>query len=237
VSRPNGGIGRAALVTAMLGVTAVAASAQTGPAPSLRSHHVHVSGGLSWTGGYPVGDATATLRGNAVGASAPPFTLFRARTEVRSAPGAEVRVGVAVARGLTLELGGGFSRPPLATTLDQDPEASAIVLDDERLVQATVEIGATWQVPRVVLAGRARPFLSVGAGYLRQLYDDRTLVETGRVYSVGGGVRAFLRGGDGQRRALGVRAEARAQWRRDGVEFENRTRVMPVLGLQLFTEF
>jgi hypothetical protein len=225
------------VVIALVVLTTVTAGAQTTAAPSLRGRHLSLSGGLSWTGGYPVGDATAALRGNAVGPSAPPFTLFRARTEVRPAAGAEVRVGFALAPGLTVEVGGGFSRPALATSLDLDPEAAAIALDAERLVQATVDVGATWQVPRLVLAGRVRPFVSAGAGYLRQLYDDRTLVETGRVYSAGGGVRAFLRGGDGQRRALGLRAEARAQWRRDGVEFESRTRVMPVLGLHLFTEF
>jgi len=92
-------------------------------------------------------------------------------------------------------------------------------------------------LPGPVVAGRLRPFVAAGGGYLRQLYSERTLVETGQVYFAGAGVRYWLRGGDGIRRSVGVRSDIRAQWRRDGVEFEGRTRVAPVWAAHLFAEF
>ena len=63
------------------------------------------------------------------------------------------------------------------------------------------------------------------------------LVETGSVYYAGGGVRYWLKGGDGQARSIGLRADARAQWRRNGVEFAGQTRVAPVIGVHGFFEF
>ena len=89
---------------------------------------------------------------------------------------------------------------------------------------------------RLTFGPRVRPFVLAGGGYLRQLYDERTLVETGSLYYAGAGVRYWLRGGDGQRRSVGLRADGRAQWRRDGVEFEGKTRVAPVVTLHLFLE-
>jgi hypothetical protein len=73
-------------------------------------------------------------------------------------------------------------------------------------------------------------------GYLRQLYDERTLVETGQVYYGGGGVRYWLRGGAGARGSLGLRGDVRATWRHDGVEFEGKTRLWPTVAVLLFWE-
>ena len=109
-----------------------------------------------------------------------------------------------------MELGVGYSTPGIRTELSQDAEAAAVTLDAEQLAQYVVDVGATWQLPRPVIAGRVRPFVTGGAGYLRQLYDERTLVETGSIYYAGGGVRVWLRGGDGQRRSLGIRSDVRA---------------------------
>jgi hypothetical protein len=192
---------------------------------------------VTWTGGYPIGDITAQLRGNAVGSTAPPFTLFRAESSMDPAAGADARVGFAVTRSVTLEVGVSYQRPGLTTSLSQDAEAAAVTIDAERLSQYVVDIGAVWQLPRITLGRRVRPFVLAGGGYLRQLYDERTLVETGSVYYAGGGVRYWLRGGDGQRRSLGVRADGRALWRVDGVEFAGQTRIAPVLALHLFMEF
>lgn len=222
---------------AMLISAATPARAQaSADGPSLRAGHVTLGGGVTITGGYGIGAATAALRGNAPGASAPPFTLFRAETRVEAAPGGEARVGVAITRGLSVEAGFGYARPRLETRLSQDPEATPATLDAERLDQYVIDVGVTWQLPGGAIAGRLRPFASGGAGYLRQLYRERTVAETGRLYSLGGGVRYWLRGGDGVRRSIGLRGDVRAQWRVDGVEFEGRTRVAPVAVLQLFAE-
>ena len=63
------------------------------------------------------------------------------------------------------------------------------------------------------------------------------MVETGSVYYAGAGVRYWLRGGDGQSRSMGLRADGRAMWRLDGVDFEDRTRVAPTATLHMFFEF
>jgi len=217
----------------LLGGTAQAQG--TAERPSLRRHRVTLSGGLGWAGGYPIGDATAELRGNAVGTTAPPFTLFETRSSIGGVTGADVRVGFSLLRQLAVEVGVAYSRPGVTTELSQDPEASPITLEAERLRQYVIDVGAVWQLPRPA-AGRLRPFLTGGAGYLRQLYDERTLVETGRVYYVGGGARYWLRGGDGRRRSLGLRGDVRATFRQDGVDFEGRARVWPAGAVMMFWE-
>ncbi|GEM_PF-1664112 len=203
--------------------------------PSLRRHRVALSGGLAWTGGYPIGDAAADLRGNGVGSSAPPFTLFRADSSIDGATGVEARVGYSLTRHLSIELGLAYAEPGITTALSQDAEASPIEFEAERLAQYVIDVGAVWQLPRPIV-GRMRPFVTGGAGYLRQLYDERTLVETGRVYYLGGGARYWLRGGHGQRRSLGLRGDVRATWRQEGVDFEGKTRTWPSVSLMMFWE-
>lgn len=213
--------------------TARAQGADEGP--SLRRHHVTLSGGLSWMGGYPIGDALAQLRGNAIGATPPPFTLFHADSSVDGAAGIEARFGYSLSRQVSIELGLNYARPGVTTDLSQDAEASPVVLEAERLAQYVIDVGAVWQLPRPVV-GKLRPFVTGGAGYLRQLYDERTLVETGSVYYVGGGARYWLRGGDGVRRSLGLRGDVRATWRKDGVEFDDSTRTFPSVSVMMFWE-
>jgi hypothetical protein len=108
----------------------------SGEGPSLRRNRVTFSGGLAWSGGYPIGNATAALRGNAIGASAPPFTLFRADSSVDGVAGAEVRVGYSVARLLSIEVGLAYSRPGIATELSADAEGVTVVLEAEQLAHA-----------------------------------------------------------------------------------------------------
>ncbi len=231
---------RTAVCALLIGVAASGARTQAQAAdvtPSPRAHRVTLTGGLIWNGGYDIGDATAALRGNAVGPSAPPFTLFTAATSVDAVAGLETRVGFAVTRDLAVETGFSYQQPGLTTRLAADAEIPAVSLEAERLAQYVVDVAAVWQLPRLRLGPRMRPFVIAGGGYLRQLYEERTLVETGSLYFGGGGVRYWIRGGDGVQRAVGLRADARAQWRRDGVEFEGRTRLTPVVTLQGFIEF
>jgi hypothetical protein len=213
------------------------AFAQSADEPALRAHRFTAGGGVVWTGGYDIGGSTAELRGNAVGASAPPFVLFHAATRVDAAAGVDARIGYTLTRAIALELGASFARPGLTTRVSQDPEAAATALDAERLSEYVVDVGVVWQVPRVRLIRRGRAFVTAGGGYLRQLYDARTLVETGHVLYAGGGLRYWLRGGDRQHRSVGLRTEVRARWRSGGAEFEGRTRLLPVVVAHVFAEF
>jgi hypothetical protein len=203
--------------------------------PSLRDGRFTVSGGMAWSGGYEIGDSRAELRSNAGGSTAPPFTLFHAVSSIDAVAGAEVRVGYALTPALAIEVAASYARPSITTVVNADAEADDATIDAEQLRQLVIDIGATWHVP-IDAIGRLRPFVTGGGGYLRQLYDERTLVETGQIYYAGGGARVWLRGGDGQRRSVGLRGDVRATWRREGVEFDGRTRVLPVITLLLFVE-
>ena len=85
-----------------------------------------------------------------------------------------------------------------------------MTLDAEHWSQYIVDVGVLVADSRGWARTRVRPFVIGGGGYLRQLYDERTLVETGSVYYAGAGVRYWLRGGDGQRRSIGLRGDGRA---------------------------
>jgi hypothetical protein len=212
------------------------ARAQSADAPSVRPHRVVVSGGLVLSGSYALGDQSARYRSNGLGA-APGFdTLFTASSSLARAAGGTIHVGVPLSSRVMVEVGGTLSQPMVRTSLAEDQEAVAITIDGDRLLQATVDAGLAWQVPAPALGGRARPFVAGGAGYLRQRHEARTLVETGSVAYVGGGLRYWLHGGDGTRRSLGVRADARAVFRRHGVDFADAVRAYPEFGLQLFIQ-
>jgi len=208
-----------------------AASAQE--APSLRAHQVVLDGGAVWAGGYSIGDVNAQLRTNATGATPPPFTLFAASSDIGRAPGVTARAGFALTSQLVIEAAGSFAQPRLGVDISRDVETGAQRLDGEKLQQYVIDGALVWQLP-VRLGPRARPFVIGGAGYLRQLHEDRTLVETGQVFYAGLGARYWIRGGTGRARSMGLRADLRGNLRRGGIDFENKVRVFPTLAVSLF---
>jgi hypothetical protein len=193
---------------------------------------------VSSSGGYPIGGNIASLRRNETGTTTPSsFTLFRADAALQRGTGFEMRIGYALTRALSIEAGGSFAQPTLAISITQDSESPSQVLADDRITQYVVDVTALWQISQLNLGRRARPFVSVGGGYLRQLYEDRVKVESGKVFHAGGGVRYWLRGGDGIGAALGVRAEAGAQMRMDGIELAGEKRMFPVVSVFGFFGF
>lgn len=220
----------------MVPVLVGTASAQSGEAPTLRAHRIAVVGGVTWSGSYPAGSRDALLRSSALGATPPPFTLFSAASTVESIAGVDGRVGFTLTRNLAFEVGGAFARPRVSTAITADPEVASQVLDGEQLHQYVFDAGAVWQLP-LRFGQRARPFVTGGAGYLRQLHQGHTLVEQGEIYYAGGGLRYWIRGGDGLKGSLGLRTDARAMWRKGGIDFENRMRLFPTLTLGVFVGF
>lgn len=203
--------------------------------PALRPRHITLAAGWLVNGGYPVGDRNAELRRNATG-TPPPFTLFRAEADLGVANGIEARVGYAITRAIAIEVGGSYAKPRLEIAISQDsesPDAGTIV---DEITQYTVDVAGVFQLP-LRFGARSRPYAIGGAGYLRQLGEDRLVVETGRIYHVGGGIRYWLRGGSVTHRALGVRAEARYVRRTGGLDFEDRSRGYPSFSLLAFAGF
>jgi hypothetical protein len=197
---------------------------------------VTVSGGVTWSGGYAIGDATAELRSNALGAPTPAFTWFETSADITAAAGVEARVGFTVHPRLTIEAGGAFSRPRVAFSIGGDSEAGPQSLEGELLQQYIIDGGLVWHWPIAAVPALV-PFVAGGAGYLRQLHEERTLVETGQVYYVGGGTRYWLRGRPDGPRGLGVRGEVRMVRRVSGIDFEDRRRTYVSLSLQAFIAF
>lgn len=216
-----------------MAILAAAGPAGAQDAPSLRPKHVTIGAGLAWSGAYDIGVATAQLRGNAPGPTAPPFTLFRADSHLTKTTMPDVRVGIAITRRLAFEGGASLSRPHVGVRIAGDAEAPQQALIGEELGQYLFEGGMTWQPP--ITFGRSlAPFVSLGGGHLRQLHEDQTLAETGEIYYAGGGARYWLRGRSGATKALGLRADARVNIRKRGIDFENKARTYPTFALALF---
>jgi hypothetical protein len=218
------------LTIALLGLS-TAAGAQT-PSPSQPDRRFIVSGGLSWLGGYGLGITTATLRRNEPGTATPDlFTLFQADTSLERTFGLDTRLAYALSPAFEVEVGGAFSQPKVSASISQDQEGEPVVLSDQQLMQFTLEGSLLWNVAAIDLGPRAMPYVIGGAGYLRQVDDDRANVETGLVTHIGGGVRYWLTGDARSRRAFGLRGEARLQFRSGGLEFEDKVRMAPALNV------
>lgn len=194
---------------------------------------VTINGGLGWSGGHDVGAATATLRTNAPGATPPPFTLFNVDTRMAPSPGGEVRVGVAIGSRFTIEGGALLARRQLAFRITGDRESSAQQFDGETVQHYVFDGGLLWELP-VARSARLRTFVAGGAGYLRQLHQDRTLVESGQIYYVGAGMRYWLRGRSESSKSVGLRGDFRVNLQRKGIDFEDKTRAYPTVSLLMF---
>jgi hypothetical protein len=95
-----------------------------------------------------------------------------------------------------------------------------------------------FELARFAPSNRIVPFVGGGVGYLRQLHDGRTLVETGSAYHLGGGADMILRSAaQGVVKSVGIRADARAELRSGGVAFDDGTHAAPSFGVQLFVRF
>ena len=194
---------------------------------------VTINGGVGWSGGYDIGTSTAELRTNSPGASPPPSTLFNVDSRIPPSPGGEVRVGVALSRDLALEGGVLFAQRRLAFRITGDAETTGPQLDGETLQHYVFDAALLWELP--VLRGLSvRTFAGGGAGYLRQLHQDRTLVETGQIYYVLGGARYWLRGRPNSARSVGLRGDVRLHLRRNGIDFEDRMRMYPTVSVLMF---
>ena len=222
----------------MAGLVALAPSAalaQSGPA--LRPWRPVFEIAAGWTGASDLGRVDATTRGALVGAAtAPAFRLFSTESELGATLAAGVSVALPVSRQWAVAVRGSAARPTLSTRISADAEGAPSVEATETVSDYTVDLSVLYQLPR--LGGRrARPYLVAGGGYLRQLHEDNALVDTGRTWHGGGGLRWWLRGGDQSTRAVGLTGEVRWVWRSGGITFEDGARAMPAAALGLFVGF
>jgi opacity protein-like surface antigen len=213
---------RAALALAAWSLTATPCAAQ-----------VTIGGGLLWSAGHDTGVSTADLRSNATGTAVPPFTWFQADSRLGAAPGFEGRVGVDVTPSFTIEGGASYARPRLSFAISRDAESTSQEYEGASLHQYVFDGAVLWRLP-MERSPRVRPFVVGGVGYLRQLHEERTLVESGQLYFAGGGARFWLRGSATSSRSLGLRTDVRVNIRRRGADFENAVRVYPTVSALFF---
>lgn len=218
-------------------VMAMAALTGTGGAAFAQEGRIELGAGGIWLAGSRLGSANATLTRNQ-GSPSDRFTLFRTESDLEAVGGFDARLAVHLTRLISVEAGVAVSRPRVRTAISADVENGAAISATEVLAQYFIDVGAVVRLTRLRFAGRIVPFVAAGGGYLRQLHEGRTLVETGRVYRVGGGVTLPLL--SRTRRVLksvGARADARAYIRDGGFDLDDKSRSFGAISAGLYVRF
>jgi opacity protein-like surface antigen len=199
-----------ACALAVLTLAGPAASVSAQPADNWR---IEVAGGGRFIG--PIGFAGVAANESTLGGGS--RALFDSRTTLDRSLGEIATIGVRLSRMLRAEGTFGFNRTTLSTRITSDAEGVSDVTITAPVTQLLIEGGVLAQ-PAPWRMGRASPFITAGLGYVRQLNDGRTLVETGQSMYVGAGLY-YVRASSRPRRlkATGLRADVRAQIMRDGV--------------------
>jgi hypothetical protein len=191
-----------------------------------RGGNVEISGGVVWMPGYDLGTASADETRNP-GTGTGPFVLFQTDSRTESAVGAQGKVGVYLSRSVSVEGGALFSRPDLSTRLTGDAESAPELTATDTLTRIVVDGSALFHLTGVSFGGgRGIPFVSAGAGYLRDLHEKNEVAETGHELHVGGGFHYWF--GQGKHRA-GVRADVGISRRSGGADAIDTTRTIPVI--------
>lgn len=214
-------------------VAAVACCPLTAAAQEPGAGRVEVLAGARWIGPVTFGSAPATETTFGGGAR----SLFESTSRLDPSVGGSVGVGVRVTRGLHLEFATAYNPTGLSTRITDDVEGVPDVTVKAPVTQFLFEGGVQVR-PARWRRGHLAPFMAAGIGYLRQLNDGRTLVETGRAWYFGGGLY-YERAATHPRRlkATGVRADLRALILRDGVAPDDTRRGAPTITVSVFARF
>jgi Outer membrane protein beta-barrel domain len=183
---------------------------------------VEISGGGLWAGGYDFETAHANETRNPPTGS-DPLTLFQVAPRLDGSAGAEAHLGVYLGHRLSVEGGVQYSRPSLTARTSNDFENAPDTTLTSPVTQYVIDGSVLYHFG----TGRLTPFVSGGGGYVRQLLEDNSIVETGNEFHGGGGVKYWLGGS----RRFGLRAEARASSRSGGISLDASTkrRFVPTL--------
>ena len=108
----------------------------------------------------------------------------------------------------------------------------------ERVDQYVIDARIVIMLDEVRLGQRTIPFATAGAGYLRQLHDGHTVIDEGRVFHVGGGMKHWLLARDrGLLKAAGVRLDARLYVLTSGITFDDNPRPQGAISGSAFVTF
>lgn len=191
-----------------------------------------IAPGAIWFSGADLGGSAATLEEPGGGE----FVLFRTDTRLEGGFGPAVTLSLYLASRLAVEAGFSYARPGLSTRVTDDAEGADSVTSTISLRQYLVEGNVRWYLGR----SRAgwRPFIRAGGGYVRQLDDSSSHVETGRTGQAGLGLdRAFRDRTAGRLRRVGMRLDARVLARSGGFDVDDTVRIGFSAGALLFIGF
>jgi len=229
--------GLAPLLAAAIGITMILALL---PAPAAaqvryqartpRRGSSELSGGLVWSGALDFGTRTADETRN-INTGQGAFPLFSTASRVPAVAGVQGRLGIYLSRAVAIEGGVQYSRPRLSTLVSADAEQAPDVTVSETLTRYIVDGSILFHLTGLSFAGgRGMPFLSGGGGYLRELHSGNELMESGREYHAGAGIKVWF---SDRPRRLGFRADIGASIRDGGVDFDPGRRTVPTAGVSL----
>ena len=204
-----------------------------------RPMSLDVTVGAEWVGPVSLGASTASLTPNQAGTS-DRFTFFRSDARLLATPAVTASAGLALTRIFAVEGRAAVNRPTVRVRISNDAEqAPDVAFNAERLTQYLIGAALVAHLRRLGFAGgRAVPFIVGGAEYLRQLHQERSLLETGQVYYAGGGLKYVLKSRPRSRiSGLGFRIDARVSLQRHGFLFDGNRRAWGAVGGGLLVVF
>lgn len=211
----------------------LAAIVLAGPAEAQTSAgDVEVGIGVRRSGELALGSVDANETTSSQGS----FRLFRSQSRLEEINAVEARIGIRVSSAVQLEAAGSYGESDLVVRLSSDVEGIPDVSATEPIQRFTVEGALTLDV--VGQSDRAQPFVAVGGGYVRDVHDGQTLVESGAIGYLGGGVNFSFRSmPDAALKAAGVRLDGRVVFGWRGVGFDDDIHTTYAIGASLFMRF
>ena len=209
---------------AVLSLTAIAEAQVYVGRDAPRRGSVEALGGGMFAPGFDMGSITAELTRST---PTEEFDLFDSDSEASGFPGVFVRLGYYLSESFSVEGGMRYARPTLSVRLSGDAESAPDVTADETVSHYLFEGSALWHLRDLAFAsGSAIPYLSGGAGYLRELHEGNQLVETGQEYHALAGVNFWL--GSGKHR-FGLKFEGGMSARKKGFDPDDSLRMQPIV--------
>jgi hypothetical protein len=203
---------------------AIPAAASAQPYLSTGAPHrgsTEFSAAAVWTRGYDGGDTSALETRNTTTGTGP-LTLFTVGGSVSSGAGVEGRVGLFLTSRLSAEALFQYTRPVLHAAIADDFEGATAVDAKETVSSYLVGGSLLYHFG----SGRFMPFVSGGAGYLRQLHEASSETVKGAEVHGGAGFKFWFGGGA---RRFGLRVDALASSRSKSVGFEDARRIVPTI--------
>ncbi len=192
---------------------------------------------VEWFGPSDLGDRTPTLVGNPAEGSTT-FPLFTTNGQQNPAVGLGAILGWRLARRVTIQGGFTVSRPGIELTTTDDVEQEGETTSEGRLTEYLFDGGVVINLGNIPNTWKWRPFVSGGGGYLRQVHDGGTVIESGHVFYGGGGVKYRLRATPARRlKSVELRLQGRLLIRNGGFSLDDGSRASLNVGAGLVAAF